>query len=153
MTALAVVSTGAQMVGEYQSAKHQISAIDQQLAQQQQQIATAQTAELNERARIARKEQARIKVAAGQQGLNISGSVNAMLNDTLMQQGLAAERTKLNADNADAAAIAEANSMYSRVERPTILGAGLRLGLSAAQGYYSGQSLQIARSNAAKGPQ
>lgn len=90
MTTLAVVSTATQVIGEIQSAKTQTRAIDQQLATQQQQIASQQVAELNDRQRQARREQARIKVAAGQAGLNISGSVTDLLNDSVMQNALAA---------------------------------------------------------------
>ncbi|WP_406853358.1 hypothetical protein WEU32_06890 [Brevundimonas sp. BH3] len=153
MAVVAVASTAMTMVSEYQSAKHQMAAIDQQLAQAQKQVETSRVAELNDRQRVARKEAARVKVAAGQQGLNITGSVTSMLNDSLMQNQLAKERINLNAENEEGAAIAEANSMYSRVERPTALGAALKLGMSGAQGYYSGKSMQISRKNASKGPQ
>lgn len=101
---------------------------------------------------MARQEAARIKVAAGQQGLNIGGSVEAMLRDSLMQNNLATERINLNAETQDRAAIAEANSMHSRNTRPTILGAGLRVAVAGGQAYMGGKSLQIARSDAAKGP-
>jgi len=104
MTTLAVVGTATQVIGEIQSAKQQTRAIDQQLATQQQQIASQQVAELNDRQRQARREQARIKVAAGQAGLNISGSVTDLLNDSVMQNALAAERTNTNADNQQKAA-------------------------------------------------
>lgn len=153
LTTIAVAGAATSVIGEIQSAKIQNKAISDQLAQQQQEILTAQTAELNERQRIARKEQARIKVAAGESGLNISGSIEAMLNDSLMQNSLATERTKLNAESQQRAAASEANSMYSRVQSPTVLGAGLRIATAGAQGYYSGKSMQIQRSNAAKGPQ
>lgn len=150
---MAVVSTAASVVGEIQSAKVQKRAISDQLAVQQGEILKAETAELNDRQRTARREQARIKVAAGQAGLNIGGSVEAMLNDSLFQNSLAAERTKLNADSQQNAAVAEANAMYSRINEPTLLSAGLRIGTSAAQGYSSGKSLQIQKQNASKGPQ
>lgn len=153
LTTIAVAGAATSVIGEIQSAKIQNKAISDQLAQQQQEILTARTAELNERQRIARKEQARIKVAAGQSGLNISGSIEAMLNDSLMQNALATERTNLNADSQQRAAASEANSMYSRVQSPTILGAGLRIATAGAQGYYGGKSMQIQRTNAAKGPQ
>lgn len=149
---LAVVGTATSVIGEMQSAKHQQRAIDAQLATTQSEIKTAQTAELNDRQRVARQEAARIKVAAGQQGLNIGGSVEAMLNDSLMQNSLATERTNLNAETQERAAIAEANSMHSRNTSPTILGAGLRIATSGAQAYYGSKSLQIAKADAAKGP-
>ena len=152
MTTLAVVSTATQVIGEIQSAKQQTRAIDAQLAQQQQQIQSQQTAELNDRQRQARREQARIKVAAGQAGLNISGSVTDLLNDSVMQNSLAAERTNINADNQQKAAVAEANSMYSRISRPTILGAGLRIAQAGVGGYYQGKGIKLSRDAASKGP-
>lgn len=152
MVTIAVVSTATQAITQYQSAKHQIASIDQQLAATQKEIQTAEVAEVNERQRIARQEQARIKVAAGQAGLNISGSVSALLQDSAMQNSLARERTRLNAETQQNAAVAEANSMYSRVERPTILGTGLRLATAAGSAYYSGRSIQMQQDAAARGP-
>lgn len=73
MTTIAVVGAATETIGQMQSAKAQQKAIDAQLATTQQEIRVAQTAELNERQRVARKEQARIKVAAGEAGLKIGG--------------------------------------------------------------------------------
>ena len=69
-----------------------------------------------------------------------------------MQNQLATERTNLNAESQQRAAAAEANSMSSRIQSPTILGAGLRIATAGAQGYYGGKSLQLQQSTAAKGP-
>lgn len=136
-----------------QSAKAQQKTIDSQLATQQQEIRVAEVSELNERQRVARKEQARIKVAAGEAGLNIGGSVEALLKDSLFQNQLANERTRLNAESQQRSAAAEANSMSSRIQSPTILGAGLRIATAGAQGYYGGKSIQLQQANVAKGPQ
>ncbi len=153
MTTMAVVGAATSVISNIQAAKVQNKAIGDQLAQQQEEIHTAETAELNERQRIARKEQARIKVAAGQSGLNIGGSIEAMLNDSLMQNSLAQERIGLNADSQQRSAAAEANSMYSRVQSPTLLGAGLQIGTAGVGGYYGGKSIQLQQAAAAKGPQ
>ena len=152
MVTLAVVGSATQAITEYQTAKHQISAIDQQLAATQKEIQTAEVAEVNERQRIARQEQARIKVAAGQAGLNIGGSVSALLQDSAMQNSLSRERTRLNAETQQNAAIADANSMYSRVQRPTILGTGLRMATSVGSAYYSGKSIRLQQTAADRGP-
>ena len=56
-----------------------------------------------------------------------------------MQGALADERISQNADNQHKAASAEANSMYSRVSQPTILGAGLRIAQAGMGGYYQGK--------------
>ena len=151
MTTIAVVGAATDTISQIQSAKSQTKAIDQQLAVQQHEIETSRVGELNERQRTARKEQARIKVAAGQAGLNIGGSVTSLLNDSLFQNMLATERTNLNADNAQAATAAEANSMYSRIQEPTILGAGLRIATAGAQGYYGGKSIKLQQQAADRG--
>lgn len=152
MVTLAVVGSATSAITEYQSAKNQIASIDQQLAATQKEIRTAEVAEVNDRQRVARQEQARIKVAAGQAGLNISGSVAGLLQDSAMQNSLARERTRLNSESQQNAAIAEANSMYSRVERPTILGTGIRIASSAANAYYGGKSIRLQQQAANRGP-
>lgn len=152
MTTLAVVSTAASTISEIKSAKSQQRAIDTQLAETQKQIESAESAELNDRKRQVQREQARIRVAAGQQGLNISGSVVSLLQDSAMQGALASERTSLNADNQHKAAVAEANSMYSRISQPTILGAGLRIAQAGVGGYYQGKGISAQQTAASKGP-
>lgn len=152
MTTLAVVSTAASTISEIKAAKNQKRAIDAQLAEQTAQIESQESAELNDRQRQVRREQARIRVAAGQQGLNTTGSVLSLLSDSAMQGALANERISLNADNQHKAATAEANSMYSRISQPTILGAGLRIAQAGAGGYYQGKGIQASQKAASKGP-
>lgn len=62
------------------------------------------------------------------------------------------ERTNQNADNQQKAAAAEANSMYSRINRPTILGAGLRIAQAGVGGYYQGKGIKLSQDAASKGP-
>jgi hypothetical protein len=152
MMVLSVVTTAVQVVGEIKAAKAQNKAIQNQFEQQQEQISVAETTEINDRQRAARREQARIKVAAGEAGLNIGGSIESLLMDSLMQNTLHTERTKLNADTQREASAAEANAMFSRVQKPTVLGAGLRIATAGVQGYYAGKSLQISRAKAEEGP-
>lgn len=152
MVTLAVVGTATETISQIQSAKQQTKAINNQLATVQNEIRTSEIAEINDRQRIARQEQARIRTGAGQAGLNISGSVQALLKDSAMQSTLANERTRLNAENAQASALADANGMHARNERPSILGAGLRIAMSGANAYYGGKSIQIGKTAAAKGP-
>ncbi|QOC54136.1 virion core protein, T7 gp14 family [Caulobacter vibrioides] len=146
MAVAAVVSTATSLITEVQSAKAQKRAIADQLTNQEAEINAATTAEMNDRARAARREQARIKVAAGESGVQLgSGSMEALLLDSVTQQQLADERGSMNNDTQLRAARSEANSMYSRVSQPSLLGAGLRLGTAGVQGYASGANLQIAR--------
>ena len=149
MTTLAVASTAASIVGQVQSAKRQEAAIRDQLAVSVDEVNDKATAEVNDRQRAARREQARIKVAAGQAGLQLGGSIEMLLKDSLMQGGLAEERLNDNREAELRNVRTEANSMLSRVERPTMLGAGLQLGTAAMNGYSAGTSLKINRANAA----
>lgn len=145
MTALAVAGTAASVVSQVQSAKRQEAAIRDQLATTQNEINDKASAEVNDRLREARREQARIKVAAGEAGLKLGGSIDLLLQDSLMQAGLSNERTIGNQERELTAARAEANSMLSRVEKPTILGAGLQLATAGMNGWSSGKSMQISR--------
>jgi hypothetical protein len=149
MAVVAVVSTAATVVGEIQAADAQNAAIKQQFQSQQDEIYKQETAELNDRARQARKEQARIKVAAGEAGLQLGGSVEGLLFDSLMQTGLANERIHLNADSQREASAQEANRMFSQVQKPTLLGAALRIGAAGVQGYAGGSSMQTAAAKTA----
>jgi hypothetical protein len=148
MTALAVASTAASIVTETKAAKTQERAIRTQLEQSNKEINQKATAEVNDRQRATRREQARIKVAAGEAGLQLGGSIDLLLQDSLMQGGLSNERTAQNRENELLSANAEANSMLSRVEKPTLLGAGLRLATAGMQGYSQGTSMKLDRSAA-----
>lgn len=143
---MAVVSTAASVVTEYQSAKNQNKAISDQLAQGQKQVAQQESSQLNERAREARKEQGRMMVAAGEAGLQLSsGSIEAMLLDSAMQQKLADANIGQNAENQSADQTAEANRYYSQVQAPSVIGAGLRLVSSGVQGYAAGRAATIGK--------
>jgi gamma-glutamyl:cysteine ligase YbdK (ATP-grasp superfamily) len=148
MTSLAIASAAASVVTQVQSAKRQEAAIRDQLAQTQGEIQDKATGAVNERLREARREQARVKVAAGEAGLQLGGSIDLLLQDITMQSGLSAERIKQNRDNEMTNATAEANSMLSRVEKPTILGAGLQIATAGMNGYSAGTSMKINRRNA-----
>lgn len=148
MTTLAIASTAAGIVSQVQSAKRQEAAIRDQLVVAEAEINDKASGEINDRLREARREQARIKVAAGEAGLKLGGSIDLLLQDSMMQAGLSNERTLGNRERETANARAEANSMLSRVERPTLLGAGLQLATAGMNGYASGTSMKINRQNA-----
>lgn len=153
MIALSVATTAASIVGEVKAAKKQEAAIREQLAESITQVDDKAVGELNDRQRAARREQGRMKVAAGEAGLQLGGSIDLLLKDSLMQSGLSAERTTGNRENELKNVTAEANSALSRVETPTLLGAGLRLASAGAQGYASGTSMQLNRAAAQRPPQ
>lgn len=146
--ALMVATTATQIVGEVKAAKRQEATIRDQLVMVEEEVNDKASAEINDRLRESRREQARIKVAAGEAGLKLGGSIDLLLQDSLMQAGLSNERTLGNRGRELRAARNEANSMLSRVERPSLLGAGLRLATAGMNGYSTGKSMQLSRKNA-----
>lgn len=145
LAVVAVVSTAATIATEVQTAQAQNKAIGRELDQQQAQVAAQEVSALNIRAREARKEQGRMAVAAGESGLQLSsGSVETMLLDSAMQQKLADANISLNADNQRQANVSEANRLYSQVQQPSVIGAGLRLVSAGISGYAGGQSAKLA---------
>lgn len=151
MIAASVASTAVSVVTQAQSAAAQTKALQTQQATQEQQIRTAETAQINDQARAARSQQARIKTAAGAAGLSLgSGSIEDLLLNSVQQQGLADSRIQLNAGEQVSESRAEGAAAASRIQSPTLLGAGLQLGLSGLNGYFQGSSLQIQRDNPAK---
>ncbi|MFN3582778.1 hypothetical protein [Phenylobacterium sp.] len=150
LATLAVAGTAASLYTQARSAAAQEEAIREQLAMVEAEALDTETAEVNDRLRAMRKEQARTRVAAGEAGLQLGGSIELLLKDSLMQAAVSRERTSQNAERERMSARAEANSMLSRVERPTALGAGLQLVSSGVSGWSTGKSIAISRENAAK---
>jgi len=128
-----VAATAVSVVGQTQAAKAQAKAINNANEVKQKQIDQQTTAEINDRLRQARRDRGRILVAAGEAGLNLqSGSVEEMLMDTYQQTELANDRSLANRESAKEAADATAVSQMSNVAQPTLLGAGLQIGLAGA---------------------
>lgn len=149
MAVVAVATTATSLVAQQQSADAQRAVIEQQLQQNYDNIAKDKQAQENDQLRASRREASRIKVAAGEAGLSLgSQSIETMLLNNQMQTGLNNERIGLNTEAARQNAQGEANRMLSETATPTALGAGLQLGLAAANGYMSGKNLQIKRDSA-----
>lgn len=139
--AVAAASTAVNVVGTIQSAKAQTKAINHANDVKQAEIDKAATAEINDRLRAARREQGRIMVAAGQSGLSLeSGGVESLLLDSAMQAELSNDRSLANKESRKLATAAEAQSLIP--SRPTALGAGLQIGMSAAKGYMNSSTAQ-----------
>ena len=108
----------------------------------------AASAELFDQARAARREQGKIRVAAGEAGLGLnSGSIESLLFDSAMQMELQGSRTLSNLESRNDAVNDEVNASLSQIQKPTILGAGLQIAGAAASGYAGVQNskLQIKR--------
>lgn len=141
LAAIAVVGTALSVVGQVQQANAQAKAINKQLAVKEKQIDNAAAAEISDRLREARREQARIQVAAGESGLNLqSGAIEGQLIDSSMQATLANERSLANRESRRAEAKAEAQAAMP--SKPTLLGAGLQIALSGANAYAGAKSAQ-----------
>lgn len=138
-----VASTAASLVGQQQSAEAQRAAIEQQLQLNYDNTAKQQQAQENDQLRASRREESRIKVAAGEAGLSLgSQSIEMMLLDNQMQTGLNTERIGLNTDIQRQNLESDANHMMSQTATASPLGAGLQLGLSGLNGFVMGKSLQ-----------
>lgn len=146
MMLISGASEALNVLSQANAAKAQNKAISRQTQDAYNQIAVQQTAETNDRLRATRKEQARMRVAAGEAGLQLSSrSLEQMLLDSQMQTGLAMERSSLNADNQRSSVAAQANSMYSNVDNPSLLGSGLRIATAAYSGFQYGRGLELSR--------
>lgn len=148
MTILAVTTTAASIYSANKLADNQEAAIREQLESLEDESRKTESAETNDRLRAMRKEQARTKVAAGEAGLQLGGSIEALLKDSLMQTSLAGERIGLNNERDRRAGRAEANSMLSNIQKDTALGAGLKLASAGSSAWNTGQSIKIARAGA-----
>ena len=133
---LTVASTAAGVVGQMQSAKAQTKAIRHQQETVAEENRKAASGELFDQMRATRREQARIRAAAGEAGLSLnSGSIEGLLMDSAMQGDLQGTRTLANLESRNAANDDQAASMLSQVSSPTMLGAGLQIGAAAAKGW------------------
>ena len=142
--ALAAAGTAAGVIGQIQTANAENAAIKASYNTQAKQIDNQATQAIDDRLRQARRDMGRIMVAAGESGLSLdSGSVKALESDAAMQASLDNETSIANRESRKEAARADANSKM--VTKPTLLGAGLQIGLSAASaaashGAFSGKS-------------
>jgi len=147
-----VASTGAAIVSEAKAAKAQTKALREQYAASKEENKQAASAELFDSMRAARREQGKARAQAGESGLSLtSGSVEAMLIDSAMQAELREDRILANMEARHRADTAEAESIASRIQKPTALGAGLRL-TSAGLNAWGGIEDAKVRSQVRKAP-
>lgn len=136
----AVASTAYSISAQAKMANAQNKAISQQLDVVNEEARRKATSEIFDSTRAARREQGRIRAAAGEAGLALTGSVDGLLFDSAMQTDLNANRSIANQESRTAANVAEAESMFSQVQNVNALGAGLQLasaGLNAWSGINS----------------
>lgn len=149
---MTVASTAASVVAQSKAADAQAKAINSQLQATEDENRQAASAELFDQMRATRREQARIRAASGEAGLDIgSASIENLLADSAMQGSLQGSRTLANLESRDRAAEEEAKSQMSRVQKPTALGAGLQIGTAAANAWSGVEhaKLEVKREKAA----
>lgn len=127
--ALAAATTAVSVVGQVQAANAANAGIKEAYAHKQAQINEQAADQINSRLREMRRNEARIQTAAGMSGLSLeSGSIRALQSDAEMQAGLSNENSMANRESSSIAARDEANNAMA--PKPTLLGAGLQIGLS-----------------------
>lgn len=133
---LAVASTTASVVGQIQQSKAMAKAVNEQSAQQADEIRARATAETFDRTVQTFERIGQQRVAGAERGLNDASRTMQMATDAILfDYNFDNTRTLQNADNAQKARISETNSQLARATRPTLLGAGLQIatsGLKAA---------------------
>lgn len=150
VAAAALIAGATQAVGivaANQQAKAYNRAVNQQNQTRKKEIDQAATAEINDRLREMRREQARIVVAAGEAGLSLqSTSVESLLMDSMMQAELSNDRSLANRESRKLASDAEAQSKMQA--KTTLLGAGLQIGLAAGGAALGASNRSRAATNA-----
>jgi hypothetical protein len=151
MTAAAIVAgittvanAGAQLIQASKHAKAQAEALNKQLGIARQETRREASSELFDSMREARREQAKVRAQAGEAGLSLtSGSIEDLLMDSAMQGEMRADRTLANMEARHRANVAEGESMASRIQKPTLLGAGLQLGAAGTSAWLGVENAKI----------
>jgi len=153
VVAAAVVSTvaaGASARSQIKAAKRQTKAVRAQQAVVAEETRQQASGELFEQMRATRREQGRIRAAAGEAGLSLtSQTIEGLLADSAMQGGLQGSRTIANMESRHAANTAEAAAMLSQIHKPTAIGVGLQVGSAAAEGWANVEMAKLAKRRAA----
>ena len=146
---MGVAQTAYSISAQAKQAKAQNAAISAQLDVTNEEARRKATAELFDASRATRREQGRIRAAAGEAGLALTGSVDALLFDSAMQSELNYNRSLANLESRTAANVAEAEVAYSNVSNTNALSAGLQLGASALSGWSGIEEAKIEKRRAA----
>jgi hypothetical protein len=150
LTAVAVATVG--QIGQYQSAKAQVRAIDKQNEIQSQEIAEAAGVEMTERARAARRERGAMRAQGAESGINLgSNSFLAGLQTSVLNQYNDQGLILRNESNQQRARDAQAKSLMARIQVPTALSGALSIGAAGAQGYFSQKAAVAAGQKSATG--
>lgn len=141
----AVASTTANVISQTKAAKAQTKAINAQREVVREETRQEATGKLFDQMRATRREQAAIRTAGGEAGLSLSsgGSIENLLLDSAMQSEMSNDRTIANMESSHRANEAQADSMLSKIQKPTALGAGLQIASTAASAWSGAQDAKI----------
>ncbi|MBD8677557.1 hypothetical protein IFT55_03770 [Sphingomonas sp. CFBP 13720] len=142
---MSTATAAANVSAQIKSANAQTKAINAQRTVVREETRQKASAELFDSMREGRREQAKIRAASGEAGLSLSsgGSIESLLLDSAMQTELANDRTIANMESRHRANEADADSMLSRIQKPTALGAGLQIASAAASGWAGVENAKI----------
>jgi hypothetical protein len=137
MTGLAVASATVGYIGQKESGKAQVRAINEQNELQAQEIADAAGVKMTESARAARRERAAMRASGAESGINLGSNsfLDALQTSVINQyndQGLILR----NESNSQRARDAQARSLASQVRIPSGLEGALSIGAAGAGTYY-----------------
>lgn len=136
IAAVMAVGSIATNVAANKAASAQAKAINEQGAIRSEEIADAAGADLDERARAARRERAAARVAASESGISLgSNSFLAMLQASEIDQSIDSGLILKNQRNQQRANTAEVKSSLAGVQRKTGLGMALDAGIAGISGY------------------
>jgi len=143
---------GISQYGQYQSAKAQVRAIDEQNEIQAQEISEAAGLEMTERARAARRERGAMRAAGAESGINLgSNSFLAGLQTSVLNQYNDQGLILRNESNQQRARDAQARSLTSRIQVPTALSAALNIGAAGLGAYGDATAARRAGEQSATG--
>ena len=133
---LAVASTAVGVVGQIQQSKAMAKAINAQSEQQAEEIRDKASAEMFDRTVDTFERIGLQRVTGAQRGLNDASRTLEMATDAILfDYDFDNARTMLNHENAQKARVAQTESLLAQASRPTLLGAGLQIGLSGVSAY------------------
>lgn len=138
LTIAAVMAVGsiASNVAANKAADAQAKAINAQGEIRSEEIADAAGADLDERARAARRERAAARVAASESGISLgSNSFLAMLQASEIDQSIDSGLILKNQRNQQRANTAEVKSSLAGLQKKTGLGIALDAGVAGVTGY------------------
>lgn len=138
MLATTVASSVAGVVAQTSAANSQAEFVQQQHDVQTDEANEKAEIDMIDRSRQATREQAQARTDAAGSGLNLqSGSVEALLQDSMMQESMDNAATLKKNQNSRRAITTNANSEMNKIEKPTALGAALKIGGSTYKAYNS----------------